>query len=704
VIQGLKMEFKEFKTIKKKKDENDPIGIKLCSFPNSDTTLKVPSLLSRGLLNNVFLKQYENIVFPKEPLPHVFSFCQNVFKPVPSVMFDISSICLYFIYGQFPFFKNSQIFFSALEKNYLYMLDGRFVGQGDELLNGFSIVDTRILKYILEDIVLRTAFILNRHLFSFGLMKHIHFDPTIDAHKHKITDPSEGIIARAYSTKHFLSSFLGTSWKTNGSKFVGGKMRIHEDYYLLSIFSICDIHFVEPFPNNAFFDADLSLNDFNKIISILTPPASDDIDTFHSKDILDQIRSEQKKDERETEAFKIGKDIDLLEIENIHQSDSGIKECGEDSFLKNLDFYSQNRFYLMNAFWDYYFRRVCEWAETFSHEHNYYHKNRIKYLEALDVVSENQFVIGSMKYSDHIYNLFESDFKTYLRTELYKRKTRLGLTKHGTESDYLLAQFLPVIYSEYKGFYVTVSDFCYFNCIEPCYIFLVPSQTGLFPICEPLTPFSCKSRRLDPSNIDSYCFSSRYRKFFPYFWSKREYLAYLRKLRLPPTGHISKKLLLILQFLLGLHPYKESLISPYAGSSVVFQENVVSFCSIPSIVREISLFCPLVYNKDGISHSHKLRCYSTDSLMLGSFTVFYSDVYILSTFYNIFENYCLYYFSNQVVDLVNKFHKKKRLNALSDISFSLLPKKAKDIVIRYKLKNSNFTSSDFLPSFPDFFF
>jgi len=223
---------------------------------------------------------------------------------------------------------------------------------------------------------------------------------------------------------------------------------------------------------------------------------------------------EKKKDEKETKAFKIGKDIDLLGIESDRQSDSEIKECGDDLFLKNLDFYSQNRFHLMITFWDYYFNRVCEWAETFSHEHNYYHKNRIKYFEALDIVSENQFTIGSVKYSDHIYNLFESDFKAYLRIELHKRKNRLGLTKHGTESDYLLAQFLPVIYAECNGFYVTISDFCFFNCTEPCYVFLVPSQTGLFPICESLTPLSYRSRCIDLSNIDSYYFNGRFKKNF----------------------------------------------------------------------------------------------------------------------------------------------------------------------------------------------
>jgi len=393
----------------------------------------------------------------------------------------------------------------------------------------------------------------------------------------------------------------------------------------------------------------------------------------------------------------------LLEIESDCQSDSKIKECGDDPFLKNLDFYSQNRFHLMITFWNYYFKRVCEWAETFSHEHNYYHKNRIKYFESLDIVSENQFTIGSVKYSDHIYNLFESDFKAYLRIELHKRKNRLGLTKHGTESDYLLAQFLPVIYAECNGFYVTISDFCFFSCTEPCYVFLIPSQTGLFPICESLTPLSYRSRCLDPSNIDSYYFNNRFKNFFSYFEGKREYLSYLRKLRLLPTGHISRKLLLILQFLLVLHPYKESPI-PNSGVSVVFQGDTATFCAIPSMVRELSLFCPLIFDKDGISYSHKWRCHSTDSLMLGSLTIFYSDVYVLSTFYNIFENYCLYYFSKQVVDFVNRFRKKNRLNALSDISLSLLPKNAKDIVTQYRLKNNNFDLSGFPPSFPDFFF
>jgi len=44
-----------------------------------------------------------------------------------------------------------------------------------------------------------------------------------------------------------------------------------------------------------FFDADLSLNDFSKIIPIITPPVSDEIDTFHSKDVLDQIGNGKKK-------------------------------------------------------------------------------------------------------------------------------------------------------------------------------------------------------------------------------------------------------------------------------------------------------------------------------------------------------------------------------------------------------------------------
>jgi len=112
----------------------------------------------------------------------------------------------------------------------------------------------------------------------------------------------------------------------------------------------------------------------------------------------------------------------------------------------------------------------------------------------------------------------------------------------------------------------------------------------------------------------------------------------------------------------------------------------------------------LIFDKDGISYSYKWRHYSIDSLMLGSLTIFYSDVYVFSTFYNIFENHCLYYFSKQVVDFVNRFRKKNRLNALSDISLSLLPKNAKDIVTQYKLKNNNFDLSGLLPSFPDFFF